>query len=101
VQAEALRHLAIAAHGTGQMEVARQRLEESTWLRREIRLLPGVAANMVGLAYIAAVQQRSDDALALLDEASAIAEASQAHRILQQVNQARAELSDQHTDRPA
>ena len=92
---------AIAAHGTGQMEVARQRLEESTRLRREIGLLPGVAANMVGLAYIAAAQQRSDDALALLDEARAIAEASQAHRILQQVSQARAELSDQHTDRPA
>jgi hypothetical protein len=55
----------------------------------------------VGLAYIAAAQQRSDDAQALLDEASAIAEASQAHRILQQVNQARAELSDQHSDRPA
>jgi hypothetical protein len=37
---------------------------------------------MVGLACIAAARQRSDDALALLDEASAIAEASQAHRIL-------------------
>ena len=48
VQAEALRHLGIAAHGTGQLEVARQRLEESTRLRREIGLAPGVAANMVG-----------------------------------------------------
>jgi hypothetical protein len=56
---------------------------------------------MVGLAYIAAAQQRRDDALALLDEASAIAEASQAHRILRQVNEARAEISDQHTHRPA
>jgi hypothetical protein len=74
---------------------------ESTRLRREIGLLPGAAANMVGLAYIAAAQQRSDDAQALLDEASAIAEASQAHRILRQVTQARAELSDQHTRRPS
>jgi tetratricopeptide (TPR) repeat protein len=101
VQAEALRHLGIAAHGTGQLELARQQLEESTRLRREIGHLPGAAANMVGQAYIAAGQQRSDDALALLDEASAIAEASQAHRILRQVSEARAELSDPHTPRPA
>jgi hypothetical protein len=33
---------------------AAQQLEESTRLRREIGLLPGAAANMVGLAYIAA-----------------------------------------------
>ena len=63
--------------------------------------MPGAAANMVGLAYIAAAQERDDDALALLDEADAIAGASQAHRILQQVNEARAELSDQHARRPA
>jgi len=100
VKSEALRHLGTAAHGTGQLEVARLRLEESTRLRREIGLLPGAAANMVGLAYIAAAQQRIDDALELLDEASTIAQASQAHRILQQVNEARSELSDQHIHRP-
>ena len=33
---------------------AAQQLEEPTRLRREIGLLPGAAANMVGLAYIAA-----------------------------------------------
>jgi hypothetical protein len=85
VQAEALRHLGIVAYSTGRLELARQQLEESTRLRREIGLLPGAAANMIGLAYIAAGQQRSDDAQALLDEASAIAGASQAHRILRQV----------------
>ena len=47
---------------------------------------------MVGLAYIAAAQDRGDDAQALLDEASASATASGAHRILQQVNEARAEF---------
>lgn len=62
VMSEALRHLGIAAHGTGRLEVARQRLEESTRLRREIGLLPGAAANMVELAYIAAAQHRRDDA---------------------------------------
>ena len=99
VMAEALRHLGIAAHGAGRLEEARQWLEESTRLRREIRLMPGAAANMVGLGYIAAAQERNDDALALFDEASAIAVTSQAHRILQQVNEARAELSDQHSPR--
>ncbi len=94
---EALRHLGIAAHGSGRLEAARQHLEESTRLRREIGLLPGAAANMVGLAYIAAAQGRSDDAVALLDEAGTIARGCQAHRILQQVNEARAELSDQRT----
>jgi MalT-like TPR region len=98
---EALRHLGIAAYGTGGLEAARQRLEESTRLRRETGQLAGAAANMVGLAYIAAVQHRSDDALALLDETEAVARASQAHRILQQVSEARAELSDQHPHRPA
>jgi tetratricopeptide (TPR) repeat protein len=97
----ALRHLGIAAHGTGHPEVARKRLEESTRLRRELGLLPGAAANMVGLAYIAAAQERRDDALALLDQAGAIAATSPAHRILQQVDDARAELWDHHTDRPA
>jgi tetratricopeptide (TPR) repeat protein len=99
--AEALRHLGIAAHGAGRLEAARQHLEESTRLRREIGPLPGAAANLVGLAYIAAAQERGDDALALLDEAGAIARASQAHRILQQVNEARAALSDQRAHRPA
>jgi tetratricopeptide (TPR) repeat protein len=100
VMSEALRHLGIAAHAGGCLAVARQRLEESTRLRREIGLLPGAAANLVGLAYIAAAQDRHDHALALLDEASAIAEASNAHRIMQQVNQARAELPDQIGERP-
>ena len=95
VMAEVLRHLGIAAHAAQRLETARQHLEESTRLRREIGQSAGAAANMVGLAYIAAAQHRGDDALALLDEASAIAEASHAHRILRQADQARAELSDQ------
>jgi tetratricopeptide (TPR) repeat protein len=93
VLAEVLRHLGIAAHAGGQIESARQRLEESTRLRRETGHLLGAAANMVGLAYMAAAQDRGQDALALLDEAAAIAEAAQATRILQQVDEARVELS--------
>lgn len=98
--AEALRHLGIAAHRRGRLELAEQHLEESTRLRREIGQLPGAAANMVGLAYVAAARGRGDHALALLDEAGAIAQASQASRILQQVDEARTELSGQHTHEP-
>lgn len=98
VMSEALRHLGIASHRGGQLEAARQRLEESTRLRRESGQLPAAAANMVGLAYIAAAAGRSSDALALLDEAEAIARASLAHRIVQQVSEARAELTDQRAD---
>jgi hypothetical protein len=95
MMSEALRHLGIAAHAGGHLDAARQRLEESALLRREIGFLPGVAANLVGLAYIAAAQERRDDAVAVLAEAGAIAEASNAQRILQQVSQARADLPDQ------
>jgi tetratricopeptide (TPR) repeat protein len=87
--AEALRHLGIHAHATGRMDLARQRLEESTRLRRELGQQPGAAANLVGLAYIAAAGERRDDALALLDEAAAIAADHQTPRILQQVAEAR------------
>jgi len=89
---EALRHLGIAAHRAGQLDTARQRLEESTRLRREIGLMPGVAANRVGLAYIAAGSGHRDEALAHLEEAGAIAEASGAHRITLQVEESRAQL---------
>jgi tetratricopeptide (TPR) repeat protein len=89
---DALRHLGIAEHRAGRLDAARQRLEESVRLRREIGLLPGVAANLVGLAYIAAGDGHHDEALALLKEAGAIAEASDAHRITHQVEEARAQL---------
>ena len=88
----ALRHQGIAEHAAGRLDTARERLEESVRLRREIGLGPGVAANLVGLAYIAAGQGRRDDALALVKEAGAIAAASGAHAIQRQVEQARARL---------
>jgi hypothetical protein len=61
-------------------------------VRRDIGQLPGAAANMIGLAYIAAAQQRHDDARALLAEATAIAEATGSPRIQRQATQARAAL---------
>src|ERR1700721_985992 len=41
---EALRHLGIAEHRAGHLDGARERLEESTPLRREIGLMPAGAA---------------------------------------------------------
>ena len=54
--------------------------------------MPGVAANLVGLAYIAAGDGNHDEALALLKEAGEIAGASGAYRITRQVEESRARL---------
>jgi len=89
---EALRHLGVAEHAAGRLEAARLHLEESTRLRREMGAWPGVGSNLVGLTYIAAGQDRRDDALKLIEEASAIAEASGAHGLMRQIEEARAQL---------
>jgi tetratricopeptide (TPR) repeat protein len=89
---EALRHLGIAEHAAGRLDAARLHLEESTRLRREIGAWPGVAANLVGLTYIAAGQNRRDDALKLIEEARSIAEASGARGLMRQIEEARAQL---------
>jgi tetratricopeptide (TPR) repeat protein len=91
-RSEALRHLGIAAHGAGRLDEARERLEESSRLRREVGALPGVASNMIGLAYIAAAQDRRAEALATLDEAYAIASAHGAHAIVGHIEQARVQI---------
>lgn len=88
----ALRHLGIAEHAAGRLDAARKPLEESLRLRREIQFLPGVAANLVGLAYIAAGEGRHQDALAMLEEARAIAETSGAHGVMRSVEEARLSL---------
>jgi tetratricopeptide (TPR) repeat protein len=87
--AEALRHLGIAAHTAGRLDEAREHLEASTRLRREVGTLPGVASNLVGLAYIAAAQHRAADARAILDEAESIARAHDADAILGHIAEAR------------
>ncbi|GAA4571547.1 hypothetical protein [Planotetraspora kaengkrachanensis] len=88
----ALRHLGIADQRAGRLESARERLEESTRLRREVGFLPGVAANLVGLAYVTAGQGCRDEALELLVEAGSIAEAAGAHGMLRHVQEAQARL---------
>ena len=90
--AEALRHLGIAEHAAGRLEAARLHLEESTRLRRELGAGLGVASNLIGLTYIAAGQDRRDDALKLIEEAYAIAEANGARGLIRQIEEARAQL---------
>jgi tetratricopeptide (TPR) repeat protein len=88
----ALRHLGIAEHLAGRLGTARERLEESVRLRREIGFLPGVAANLIGLAHIAAAEGHRQEALELLAEAGSIAEAAGAKGVMRWVAEAREQL---------
>ncbi|MFD7732009.1 tetratricopeptide repeat protein [Kitasatospora phosalacinea] len=89
----ARRHLGFAAHRAGRLNEARTHLEESTRLRRELGFLPGVAANLVGLAHLAAEQGRPEEVTALLREAESLTEAPAARGIRHWVARARAELA--------
>ncbi|MFC6081827.1 tetratricopeptide repeat protein [Sphaerisporangium aureirubrum] len=88
----ALRHLGFAEHMAGRLDPARAHLEESVRLRREAGFLPGVAANLVGLAYIASAQGRRADALSMIEEAAAIAGSEKALGIMRWVEEARTQL---------
>ncbi|MFI7638902.1 hypothetical protein [Nonomuraea sp. NPDC049400] len=87
-----LRHPGIAEHVAGRLQAARERLEESVRLRREIGFPAGVAANLVGLAYIAVAEGRRDDAVAVLEEAGELAGASGAAGVMRTIEEARAQL---------
>ena len=63
-------------------------LEESARLRQEIGFAPGVAAGVLALAELAARAGDRDRALALLDEATAIAADAGARGILRWAGQA-------------
>jgi tetratricopeptide (TPR) repeat protein len=91
-QSYALRHLGFAEHTSGRLDAAREYLEASTRLRRDIGFTAGVAANLVGLIYIASEEGRRDDALALVDEATEAAKASDAQAILRLIGEAQATL---------
>jgi ribosomal protein S18 acetylase RimI-like enzyme len=84
----ALRHLGISAHRAGDLPGARDLLEESTALRREAGFTIGVAANLVGLIYIAAAEGR--DTTAMITEATALATEAGATSILAEVQEAAA-----------
>jgi hypothetical protein len=88
----AVRHLGFADMAAGRTTEARERLDESVALRREIGFMPGVAAGLVAIAHVAAAGGSRDEAMALLAEAKLIAEQSDAYGVLRWVEQAQAEL---------
>ncbi len=72
----------------GLPDADRALLEESTELRRTVGFTAGVAANLVGLIYLAVAQGRPDDARTLADEAATLAESVGAAKIVEQVEAA-------------
>jgi tetratricopeptide (TPR) repeat protein len=88
----ALRHLGFADHMADNLDDARTQLEESTRLRREVGFLPGVAANLIGLAHLAAQQERRDEAAALLKEAEDLARSTDSLGVVRWITAAREEL---------
>ncbi len=89
-----LRHQGITRHMAGDLDTARELLEHSTRLRRELGFSQGVAANLVGLSYIALGQGRAGDAATLLDEAGTLADDHGALAIAEQVRVARKQLTN-------
>jgi tetratricopeptide (TPR) repeat protein len=87
-----VRHLGFAEMAAGRLDGARDLLEESVRLRREIGFAPGVAAGVLALAELAARAGDRDRAVALLDEATAIAAEAGAQGILRWAARARQEL---------
>ncbi|WP_405427077.1 tetratricopeptide repeat protein [Micromonospora sp. NBC_00617] len=87
-----LRHLCFGEQAAGRVDAARGLLEESTRLRRKLSFTPGVAANLIGLAYLAASDGERDAARGLLDEAASLATGSDAHGVARWVEEARDEL---------
>ena len=81
-----LRHLGFVEQAAGRVPAARELFVESTELRRKIGFLAGVAANLVGLAYLA---DDPVDARAHLDEAAAAARECGADAVLGWVAEAR------------
>ncbi|MEV5961387.1 tetratricopeptide repeat protein [Kribbella sp. NPDC051952] len=88
----ALRHLGIAAHSAGDLDTAKALLEESTELRRALGFTAGVAANLVGLIYLAMAQSRPDDAHKLADEAAGLAASVGATKVSEDIETARAQI---------
>jgi tetratricopeptide (TPR) repeat protein len=68
-----LRHLGFVEQAAGRTAAARDLFLESTRLRREIGFHAGVAANLVGLAHLAADDGDPAAARRYLDEATAVA----------------------------
>ncbi|WP_117211711.1 tetratricopeptide repeat protein [Allorhizocola rhizosphaerae] len=88
-----VRHIGFAEMAAGNPDTARELLEQSVALRREVGFQPGVAAGLLSLAFHA--HETGDHAAAesLFDEAMATAQAVGARGIINWIESARAELS--------
>ena len=76
-----LRHLAISRHMAKDLDAAERLLHESTGLRRALGFEAGVAANLVGLAFIALDRGNRPQAQILAQEAEHAAHACGAHAV--------------------
>jgi len=92
-QSYAVRHIGFADLAAGNIPAARERLEASVGLRRDIGFAPGVAAGLLALAELAGQEGDVVQASALLDEAHEIAVESGARGVLGWIEQAQAELA--------
>jgi tetratricopeptide (TPR) repeat protein len=86
------RHLGFAELEAGRLDAAWDWFDRSTKLRREAGFLPGVTANLLGLAEIAVAKGERDEALRLLDEAIEIGARCGAARIVELAERTKAEL---------
>jgi hypothetical protein len=84
-----LRHLGFVEQAAGRVPAARELFVESTELRRKVGFQAGVAANLVGLAFLA---DDPGEARAHLDEAAAVARECGADAVLGWVAEAGARL---------
>lgn len=87
-----LRHLCFVAQHHGRLDDAQALLEESTGLRRRLGHQAGVAANLIGFAYLAAARDRAEEVPAHLDAAAELAIEAGADGVLGWVDDARADL---------
>jgi ketosteroid isomerase-like protein len=85
------RHIGFAEEDAGRLDLARQRYTESVRLRREVGFERGVAAALLALAEFASRHGEPAEALELLAEADAVAQASDAGGITRRIEQARAQ----------
>ena len=78
----ALRHLGILRHVARDLDAAECLLQESTSLRREIGFDAGVAANLVGLSYIALDNGDRQQALSRAQQAERVARGCGANAVV-------------------
>lgn len=90
--AYAARHLGFAFAEAGEVDAAREKLEESLRLRRELNFGPGIAAALLGLAELAHRTGDPPRARALVEEADSAAVANGADGIRRWITELRGEI---------